>query len=202
MKRLPLILLAALALLAPAAAAFAAGRTAVDPSIMQPALNPTFTWTCWGTSGKTVCDGERHLSWTAIDTGIPCAGGTIYSTGTDVRTLRRSGDAGGLALHTHGVVDVAETLALNPQMTGRTARSIGHFSERFSYAVPGDLSTRVVVQSGSDVTVLIPGAGLVVHDVGVKAFDIEDNVLFARGAHELLDDLGAAFAKMCEALQG
>ena len=108
---------------------------------MQPALNPTFTWTCWGTCG-------------------------------------------------------------NSQMTGTTARSIGHFSERFSYGIAGDLSTRVVVQSGSDVTVMIPGAGLVVHDVGVKAFDIDDNVLFACGAHELLDDLDAAFAKLCDALNG
>jgi hypothetical protein len=202
MRRLLLALLATIPLLVPAAAAGATGRTPVDPSIMQPALNPTFTWTCWRMDDKTMCDGERHDSWTAVDTGIPCAGGTIYSTGTDDRTLRRWGDAEGLALHSHGVADARDTLALNPAMTGTTAQAVGHFSQRFSYGVPGDASTRVEVFSGSDVTVVVPGTGLVMHDVGVKSFDIEDNVLFAHGPHEVLEDFEAAFAKVCDALQG
>jgi hypothetical protein len=64
-----LVLATMLGLSATAAAAGAAGRTPVDPSIMQPALNPTFTWVCWRMDDKTMCDGERHASWTAIDTG-------------------------------------------------------------------------------------------------------------------------------------
>jgi hypothetical protein len=40
------------------------------------------------------------------------------------------------------------------------------------------------------------------HDVGVKSFDIEDNVLFAHGPHEVLDDFEAAFDDVCDALQG
>jgi hypothetical protein len=184
----------------PATAFAAAGRTPVDPSIMQPALNPTFTWTCWRMDDKTRCDGERHNSWTAVDTGIPCAGGTIYSTGTDDRFLRRWGDSTGLALHSHGVANIRETLALNPEMTGTTARADGSFSQRFTYGVPGDVSTRVEIFSGNDVTVVLPGMGLVMHDVGVKSFDIEDNVLFAHGPHEVLDDFDAAFAKVCDAL--
>jgi hypothetical protein len=94
------------------APASASERTPVDPSIMQPALNPTFTWECWRIDDKTVCDGERHLSWTAADTGLPCAAGTIYSTGTDDRFLRRWGDAAGRALHSHAVANISETLAL------------------------------------------------------------------------------------------
>ena len=182
--------------------ASASARTPVDPSIMQPALNPTFTWECWRVDDKTVCDGERHLSWTAADTGLHCAAGTVYSTGTDDRFLRRWGDAEGRALHSHGVANVSETLALNPDGTGRTGSAVGRFSQRFSYAVPGDLSTRVEVFSGSDVSVVVPGTGLVLHDVGVKSFDIDDNVLFAHGPHELLEDFDGAFAKVCDAFQG
>jgi hypothetical protein len=182
--------------------ASASGRTPVDPSIMQPALNPTFTWECWRVDDKTVCDGERHLSWTAADTGLPCAGGSVYSTGTDDRFLRRSGDAAGRALHSHGVANISETLALNPDGTGRTGSALGYFSQRFTYAVPGDQSTRVEVLSGNDVTVVVPGTGLALHDVGVKSFDIDDNVLFAHGPHPLLEDADAAFAKVCDALQG
>jgi hypothetical protein len=194
-----LILAAVLGPAANANAADATGRAPVDPSIMQPALNPTFTWTCWRMDDKTMCDGERHYSWTAVDTGIPCAGGTIYSTGTDDRFLRRWGDTAGLALHSHGVADIRETLALNPEMTGTTARANARFSQRFTYGVPGDASTRVEFFSGFDVTVVLPGAGLVMHDVGVKSIDIEGNVLFAHGQHEL-DDFDAAFAKVCDAL--
>lgn len=201
MKRLLLTFLATIPLLAPAGAA-AAARTPVDPAIMQPPLNPTYTWSCWRIDEKTVCDGKRHLSWTAADTGLPCAAGTIYSTGTDDRRLRRWGDADGRALHSHVVADIRETLALSPEMTGITARAFGHFSERFRYAVPGDASTRVVVQSGNDVTVVVPQTGLVMHDVGVKAFDTEDNVLFAHGQHDVLRDFEAAFARVCDALQG
>ena len=180
----------------------ASERTPVDPSIMQPALNPTFTWECWRVDDKTMCDGERHLSWTAADTGLPCAAGPIYSTGTDDRFLRRWGDAEGRALRSHAVANISETLALNPDLTARTASAVGHFSQRFTYAVPGDQSTRVEVFSGNDVTVVVPGTGLVIHDVGVKSFDIDDNVLFAHGPHEVLEDFDAAFAKVCDALQG
>jgi len=202
LRRLLLTILAAIPLLAPATAAGATGRTPVDPSIMRPALNPTFDWTCWRMDDKTMCDGERHNSWTALDTGLSCAGGTIYTAGTDDRFLRRWGDAEGLSLHSHGVADSRETLTLNPEMTGTTAEAFGHFSQRFSYGIPGDASTRVEVFSGNDVTVVVPGTGLVMHDVGVKSFDIEDNVLFAHGPHEVLDDPDAAFAKVCDALQG
>ena len=151
---------------------------------------------------KTLCDSERHDNWEAFDTGIPCAGGNIDSTGTDDRTLRRWGDADGLALHSHGTANIRETLSLSPDMTGTTARASGHFSERFLYGTPGDFSTRVSIRSGIDIAVVIPGQGLVMHDVGTTALDIEGNVLFAHGQHAVLDDFEAAFAKVCEALQG
>lgn len=204
MRRLSyLFVLVLAAMLALPATVGAAGRTPVDPSIMQPALNPAFTWTCWRMDDKTMCDGEPHDSWTALDIGVPCAGGTIYSTGTQDQTLRRWGDAEGLALHTHGTGDISETLALNPEMTGTTARLSAHFSQRFLYGVPGDASTRVEVLSGNDITVVVPGTGLVIHDVGVKAFDIEGNLLFAHGQHAALElGFDAIFAKVCDALQG
>ena len=201
-RRLVTAVAAVCVLMLAGTAASASERTPVDPSIMQPALNPTFTWECWRIDDTTVCDGERHQAWTAADTGLPCAAGPIYSTGADDRFLRRWGDAEGRALRSHAVANISETLALNPDGTGRTASSAGHFSQRFSYAVPGDQSTRVEVFSGNDVTVVVPGTGLVIHDVGVKSFDIDDNVLFAHGPHDLLEDPDAAFAKVCDALRG
>src|SRR5262249_47781916 len=112
------------------------------------------------------------------------------------------GHAEGRALHSHGVANISETLAPNPDRTGRTASSARHFSPRVTYDVPGDQSTRVEVFSGNDVTVVVPGTGLVIHDVGVKSFDIDGNALFAHGQHDVLEDADAAFAKVCDALQG
>jgi hypothetical protein len=86
-------------------------------------------------------------------------------------------------------------------MRGTTARLTAHSSQRFTYGIPGDASTRVEVLSGNDITVVVPGTGLVIHDLGVKAVDIEGNLLFAHGQHQALD-FEAAFAKVCDALQG
>lgn len=87
-------------------------------------------------------------------------------------------------------------------MTGTTARAFGHFSQRFTYGVPGDASTRVEVFSGTTSPWWSPEPGWSYTTWGVKSFDIEGNVLFAHGQHEVLDDFDAAFAKVCEALQG
>ena len=84
LRRLVTAVVAAVALLMLAGnPASASGRTPVDPSIMQPALNPTFTWECWRVDNQTVCDGERHLSWTAADNAIPFVApgdATVFAT--------------------------------------------------------------------------------------------------------------------------
>lgn len=193
-------LLVASSLLAVPAVADAAGRTPVDPATIRPTLNPTFSWSCWRYDSQTVCDGTRHDEWVALDTEFRCAGQPVYSTGTDDRTLRRWGDAEGRALRTHGTATIRETLSLQPDMSGTTARGIGQFSERYQYLVPGDLASRIVAISGIDATVTLPGAGVVFHDVGVKAFDIEDNVLYEHGPKDVLDDgIEAAFDQLCQA---
>ena len=43
------------------------------------------------------------------------------------------------------------------------------------------------------------GVGLVVHELGIKSFDIDDNLLFAHGPHPVLDDPEGSFAKFCDA---
>ena len=193
------ILVSVLALLMPAGAS-AGQPNSVDPAFMQPALNPTFApWDCWRTGTGIVCDGARALAWEGAETEFACDGQPVYSTGTDDRTLRRFGDVNGLGLHTTGHADIRETLSLTPDGSGPTLQGIGQFTEHFEYAIPGDLSTRTDRFTGIDVTVTGAGVGLVIHDVGIKAFDIEDNVLLAHGPHPLLDDFEGTFAKLCDA---
>jgi hypothetical protein len=179
----------------------AAGRgDTVDPALMQPALNPTFgPWECWRTGDGTVCDGARTLSWAGAETGLVCDGAMVYTTGTDDRTQRRFGDEFGRALRTIQHVDIRETLSRAPDGAGPTLKGLGHFQEHFEYLIPGDLSTRTDTYTGLDVHVSGPGVGLVIHDVGIKTFDIDDNVLRAHGPHPIIDDFEGTFAKICDA---
>jgi hypothetical protein len=193
-------LMLSLTVVAPASAGPGGGGPApVDPATITPPLNPTFSWDCRRAGTNTICDGERSDAWEAVNTEIPCGDGWLWSTGTDDRTLRRFGDALGRAVRTQGHATIRETLSLSPDMSGPTASLIGQFNDRYRYSTPGDLSTRVQVISGIDLRVTVVGQGVVVRDVGVKAFDIEDNELFAHGPKDL-EDFDAAFARICAAL--
>jgi hypothetical protein len=200
MKRTILMTAAvAMTLIVPSAAAAGTPDT-VDPALMQPALNVTFgPWSCWRTGTEIVCDGQRLLTWEAAPTDLVCDGRTVYSTGSDRRTQRRYGDADGLALRTMQHVAIGETLSPTSDFRGPTLASAGSFEEVFEYGVPGDISTRTDRYTGVDVRVTGPGVGLVLHDVGIKTFDIDDNVLLAHGPHPVVADFDGAFAKVCDA---
>ena len=194
-----LLALCVLSLAAPGTAAAGRGDS-VDPALMQPALNASFApWECWRTGSGIVCDGARTTSVERVETGLVCDGQMVYTSETDTRWQRRYGDANGLALKTTQHVDIRGILSLSPDMSGPTLRGAGHFQEHFEYLVPGDISTRTDKYSGLDVRVTGPGVGLVLHDVGVKVFDIDDNLLFAGGPHPVVEDFEAAFASICDA---
>jgi hypothetical protein len=193
------ILVSALALLVPASAS-AGQPDSVDPAIMQPSLNSSFApWDCWRTGTGTVCDGARALAWEGEETIFVCEGRPVYSTGTDERTQRRFGDEAGLALRTIEHVAIQEALSLTADGSGPTLQGIAHWTDDYEYLVPGDLSSRTVTRSGIDVTVTGGGVGLVIHEVGIKAFDFDDNVLLVHGPHPILDDFEGAFANLCDA---
>ena len=54
-------------------------------------------------------------------------------------------------------------------------------------------------EAGWDTRAIAPGIGLIFHDVGVKTFDIDNNVLDAYGPHPLLEDFFGTFGKLCDA---
>lgn len=194
--------LVALALVVSNVAVVAGGQPhTVDPGLMSPPLNPAFTWECWTAGDKIVCDGEQTTTYTAVE-AIPCDDGWIYATGTAHETLRRVGDSEGRALYTLGKTRIDDQLSRSPSFDGVVVRAHASWTDFYEYPVPGDLSSRIVTRRGADVILTVPGHGLVVLDVGIKAFDIEGNVLFAHGPHDLLDDIGGAVARACEALAG
>jgi len=195
-------MLAALLMFMSSASLVSAGKPdTVDPALMTPPLNPTFTWECWRTGTGIVCDGERTLSYTAVE-ALPCDDGWIYITGTDSRTLRRVGDADGRALYTLEKVRITDQLSRSPTFDGIVVDARASWTDRYEYHVPGELSSRTVTRRGIDVLLTIPGYGVVVQEVGISSWDIEGNLLFAHGPHDLLEDFEAALRAACDALAG
>ena len=202
MKR-TLIGMAILVLALGAPVGVAAGRgESVDPLLMQPPLNPTFgPWECWRTGTGITCEGHRTLTALGVETDFVCDGRQVYTNEVDTRTQRRYGDENGLALKTVAHVDIRGILGFDPDLSGPVLTGRGIYEETYYYIVPGDLSSRTDRYTGLDVRITGPGVGLVVHDVGVKTFDIDDNVLFAHGPHPVVGDFETAFAGVCPALE-
>lgn len=202
MKR-TLVGIAVLALALGAPLSVAAGRgESVDPGLMQPALNASFgPWECWRTGTGITCEGQRTLAAVGLETFFVCDGRPVYTNEVDTRTQRRYGDANGLALKTVAHVDIRGILGFASDLSGPNLTGRGIFQETYYYIVPGDLSTRTDRYTGLDVRITGPGVGLVVHDVGVKTFDIDDNVLFMHGPHPVVEDFESAFAGVCPALK-
>jgi len=174
-----------------------AGRNEpVDPAFMTPALNPSFDWECWRAADTIICEGTATETWSAVEI-FPCAdGGALYSSGFDSRRIRRVSDSEGRALTSQLFVQARDVVSRSPDMDGLLGRGMGQFSVSFEWAVPGDLSTRTSILHGADLLLTVPGHGMLLHQVGVISYDFEDNLLFARGVHPIVDDADAAFEQL------
>ena len=196
------LLLAGVLALASTGGVAAGRRDAVDPAFLTPALNPDFAWECWRAGDKIICEGHATVSYEAEEV-FPCSdGGAIYLTGTDTRTIRRVSDSEGRAVSSLLFVTARDRASRSPDFDGIVAYGRGQFSVSFDWPVPGDLESRTSVLRGMDLSVTIPGQGLVLHQVGVISYDFHDNLLFARGVHPIVDDPEAAFEQLCLALAG
>jgi hypothetical protein len=193
---------AALLTLITAVGASAGQPDTVDPALMSPPLNPSFTWECWRAGDRIICDGERTTTYEAQEAPIPCDDGWVYATGIARDSLRRVGDAEGRALTTLGTTRIDDSLSLTPAFDGVVASAHSSWTDLYDYQVPGDLASRTVTRRGVELILTIPGEGNLVLDAGIKAWDIDDNLLFARGPHDLLDDIDGAVTRLCDALAG
>jgi hypothetical protein len=169
------ILVSVLALLMPTSAS-AGQPDSVDPAIMQPALNPSFApWDCWRTGIGIVCDGARALAWEGAETGFVCDGGPSIRR---ERTIARCDDSATKtgSRCTRRARRYPETLS-SPGWLRADPQGIA--TSNTSSTPSRDLSRG---RTHRPTTVTGAGVGLVIHDVGIKAFDIDDNVLLLTAA--------------------
>lgn len=147
----------------------------VDPLSLTPALNPTFTWSCATTGSGITCTGERRSTYGPEPAGFDCDGMPVYVSGRGDDRMTRWHTADGLATRT--VVQRSfpeDRLTLSADGSGPAVVSRQHWTQHYDYGTPGDVGTRVLVETGQVLMVHGPaGAG--------KVFQLTGRTEFAPG---------------------
>lgn len=196
--------LAATALL-PSTAAGAASPHQVDPASMVPTLNPNFApWTCWEAGKGITCQGELDQSFSET-VGLQCDGHEVYATGREQARMTRWHTAGGLATKTSVHLDYpGDVFTLSSTGDGPTLTISGHWNRHYTYAVPGDTSSRTLTEVGAIWLGRADGGGpLVLHDTGRLTFEPGADfevVASSGGVHEVFADPTSVDRAICDAL--
>src|SRR4051794_19871882 len=199
MRRLLGLVAAGLLLLSAAPVASAAAPVAVDPGTLTPPPNPDFDWSCVLQGGGIVCDGTAVGSGVDVnpDPSFSCGGNPILVTFSQTVTARRSHDSGGREIRNHIVGAFDEHWRLEGSDTVLTSR--GRWTQAVDFAVPGDVTTRTITDTGNTFTVSAPGEGVIFQNVGrTKVNWDETELLAASGQHDIWD-FEASIAAACAA---
>ena len=185
-------------------ASSAAGPGDVDPLTLTPALNPTFTWSCATTGTGITCTGERRSTYGPEPAGFDCDGMPVYVSGRGDDRMTRWHTADGLATRTVTQRSFPEDrLTLSADGSGPAVVSRQHWTQHYDYGTPGDIGTRVLVETGQVLMVLGPeGAGKVFQLTGRTEFAPGEEFQTVVSAHGR-DDFYAGkdfVAEVCDAL--
>lgn len=184
--------------------ASAAPRT-VDPATTTPTLNPSFApYTCWEAGGGIICKGSLFEEWQNEAIGLECDGRPVYSSGYERANQTRWHDAEGRAVKTTFHANFREEFSLSATGDGPTFTLSGNTGKHYTYAVPGDRTTRTLTQVGANFLGRSGDGGpLLVKDVGVVVFapgQEEDVVVSQHGTHDFYDDPTVIDRAICDAL--
>lgn len=143
--------LALAALASAATSAAATGPTPVDPATVSPTLNPDFApWDCWRAGTGIICQGDFAPTYENEPIGPLCDGQEVYLSGSGREQMTRWHTADGLATKT--VVNLrypGDVYSLSPTGEGPTVTISGHWNRLYTYAVPGDRSSRTLTEVGA-----------------------------------------------------
>lgn len=178
--------IASMALLAPQAEAKSPRQ--LDPAAMTPPLNPNFTWSCFEAGSGQICQGSNEPSYTNEQTDLSCDGRPAFVTGSGREFMTRWHDSEGRATRTSVHLDYpGDVFTLSPVGSGPTLTVRGHWNRHYTYAVPGDLSSRTLTETGAVYLANTRGGGIQVQSTGylrwVQGEDYE-SIDEVHGPHE------------------
>jgi hypothetical protein len=203
MKRIA-VALATLALVLVAAPVVAKSPHTVDPDAMTPTLNPDYApWTCVLAGTGITCTGLQDLAYTNEAIGLQCNGQDVYVTGTQRSKFVRWHDLDGRALKTSIQTNfTADRLTLSPTGEGFAVFLSGDWHKHYVYPVPGDLTQRVLTETGSALKLRVPGEGVTFRDSGTVTYVPNQEYETPSGMHGVHDRFSDADldALICDGL--
>ena len=160
----------------------------VDPSTVQPTLNPNFTWSCFTAGSGITCKGTLEDSYNE-PIGLFCDGREVWIQGSGREFMTRWHTADGLATKTLVHIDYpADVFSFTEDGSGPRVTIRGHWNRHYVYPDPGVLATRVLTEVGAIYLVNEKGRGITLHDTGRVVFepgkDFEE-VATTRGVHDI-----------------
>jgi hypothetical protein len=202
MKRIA-VALATLALVLVAAPAAAKSPNTVDPATMTPPLNPEYApWTCVVAGTGITCTGLQDLAYTNEAIGLQCNGQDVYVTGAQRSKFVRWHDLDGRALKTSIQTNFTDQLTLSPTGEGSAVFLSGAWHKHYVYPVPGDLTQRVLTETGSAGKLRVPGEGVTFRDSGTVTYVPNQEYETPSGMHGVHDRFSDADldALICDGL--
>jgi hypothetical protein len=169
---------------------------AVRPAAAQ-GLNPARPpgATCHTTGQGTICQGTFTNADENTDIGLSCGSFPILETATFAFRFTIFSNQVGNVTEAVFHLNVEGTLS-NP-VTGTSVPEVESGTTTDTFAIPGDFSTITSTQTGQVFKVILPGSGILVHDVGKVTFAPDGTITFEGGPHQVLHN---QLQKLCAAL--
>ena len=188
------------------APATATSPQTVDPAGMTPVLNPDYApWACVLAGTGITCTGYEEVSYTDEPTGFQCDGHDVLATGDLQSKFVRWHDLQGRALKTSIQTNyTSDELTLAGDDDGPVVVSSGAWHKHYVYPVPGDLTQRVLTETGSVNKIRFPGGGVQFRDTGTITYvpDQEyETPSVMHGIHDSYADVDVV-ALVCAGLTG
>ena len=169
---------------------------AVHPAAAQGLTPPRPPGATCNTTGQgTICQGTFTNADENTDIGLSCGSFPILETATFAfRFTIFSNQAGN---PTEGIFHTSVEGTLSNPVTGTSVSEVESGTTTDTFATPADFSTVTSTQTGQVFKVILPGSGILVHDVGIVTFAPDGTIAFEGGPHQVLHN---NLQKLCAAL--
>ncbi len=134
------------------------------------------------------------------DPSFSCDGNPILVTFTQTLSARRSHDSAGRETRNHTIGTFDERWRIDGSDTVLTSR--GRWTETVDFAVPGDITSRTITDTGNTLTVSAPGEGIIFQDIGRVKVNWDGSELLAVSGHQDIWDFEGSIAAACAAFAG